>query len=54
MALNISRVDVWAASIDDKPGGLADKLAALSAAGRSWSSSSPGGPQTSPVRESCS
>jgi hypothetical protein len=33
VTLNISRVDVWAASIEDKPGGLADKLAALAAAG---------------------
>ena len=33
MTLNISRVDVWAASIEDKPGGLADKLDALAAAG---------------------
>jgi hypothetical protein len=33
VALTISRVDVWAASIEDQPGGLADKLAALTAAG---------------------
>ena len=33
MKLNISRTDTWAATIDDRPGGLADKLAALAAAG---------------------
>ncbi|NUQ60863.1 MAG: ACT domain-containing protein [Pirellulales bacterium] len=33
MALNVSRVDVWAASIEDKPGGLAGKLSALAKAG---------------------
>jgi len=33
MALEVSRVDVWAASMEDRPGGLAEKLAALSAAG---------------------
>jgi hypothetical protein len=33
MKLKISRTDVWAATIDDRPGGLADKLAALAAAG---------------------
>ena len=33
MALNVSRADVWAASIDDRPGGLAEKLAALAEAG---------------------
>lgn len=33
MAMNVSRVDVWAATIEDKPGGLAEKLAALAAAG---------------------
>ena len=33
MALNITRVDVWAASIEDRPGGLAEKLAALAEAG---------------------
>lgn len=33
MALKVSRVDTWAASIVDKPGGLAAKLAALAAAG---------------------
>ena len=32
MKLKISRTDVWAATIDDRPGGLADKLAALAAA----------------------
>ena len=33
MKLNVSRTDTWAATIDDRPGGLADKLAALAAAG---------------------
>ena len=33
MALEVTQVEVWAASIEDKPGGLADKLDALSAAG---------------------
>jgi hypothetical protein len=33
MKLKISRTEVWAATIDDRPGGLADKLAALAAAG---------------------
>jgi len=33
MKLKVSRTDTWAASIDDRPGGLADKLGALAAAG---------------------
>lgn len=33
MALQVTRVDVWAASIVDRPGSLAGKLAALAAAG---------------------
>ena len=33
MALKIANVDVWAATIKDRPGGLAEKLAALSKAG---------------------
>ena len=33
MKLNVSRTDVWAATIDDRPGGLAEKLEALAAAG---------------------
>jgi len=33
MALQVTRVDVWAASIEDAPGGLAGKLAALAEAG---------------------
>jgi hypothetical protein len=33
MALTVSRVDVWAAGLADKPGALAGKLAALAAAG---------------------
>jgi hypothetical protein len=32
MKLQIRKVDVWKAQLDDRPGGLADKLAALSAA----------------------
>ena len=33
MALNVTRTDVWAASIEDRPGGLAGKLTALAEAG---------------------
>lgn len=33
MKLNISRVDVWAAGIKDRPGGLAEKLEPLAQAG---------------------
>jgi len=33
MKLEVSRVDVWAASIKDRPGGLAQKLDALAKAG---------------------
>jgi hypothetical protein len=33
MKLSISRTDVWAATIDDRPGAVADKLVALAAAG---------------------
>ena len=33
MKVNIARVDVWAATIEDQPGGLAGKLAALAKAG---------------------
>ena len=33
MGLTVERVDVWAASIEDQPGGLAEKLAPLAAAG---------------------
>ncbi|HPM83717.1 MAG TPA: hypothetical protein PLF81_23590 [Candidatus Anammoximicrobium sp.] len=33
MALNVTRVDVWAAGIEDQPGGLAQKLEELAAAG---------------------
>ena len=33
MKLNVSRTDTWATVIDDRPGGLAVKLAALAAAG---------------------
>jgi len=33
MALEVTQVEVWAASIDDQPGGLADKLEALATAG---------------------
>ena len=33
MALKVTRVDVWAASIEDRPGGLAEKLGVLADAG---------------------
>jgi len=33
MGLKVSEVDVWAATIEDRVGGLVDKLASLSAAG---------------------
>ncbi len=33
MKLNVTKVDVWAASIKDRPGSLAGKLAALADAG---------------------
>lgn len=33
MAVEVNRVDVWAAGIKDQPGALAEKLDALSAAG---------------------
>ncbi len=33
MALKVSRVDVWAAGLKDKPGRMADKLASLADAG---------------------
>lgn len=33
MALKVQRVDTWAASLEDKPGSLANKLNALSKAG---------------------
>ena len=33
MGLTVERVDVWAASIEDQPGGLAKKLAPLAEAG---------------------
>jgi hypothetical protein len=33
MKLSVHRTDVWAATIDDKPGGLAEKLGALADAG---------------------
>lgn len=33
MKLDITRVDVWAASIEDKPGGLSQKLDVLAQAG---------------------
>ena len=33
MKLKVSHTDTWAAIIDDRPGGLADKLAALAEAG---------------------
>ena len=33
MALKVTRCDVWAATVADRPGGLAEKLAALARAG---------------------
>jgi len=33
MALKVERIDTWAATIEDQPGGLAGKLEALSEAG---------------------
>lgn len=33
MALKVSKADVWAVTIDDRPGGAAEKLEALSKAG---------------------
>ena len=33
MSLTVERVDVWAATIEDQPGGLAEKLAPLAEAG---------------------
>ena len=33
MKLDVSRTDTWASTIDDRPGGLADKLDSLAAAG---------------------
>jgi hypothetical protein len=33
MKLSVSRTEVWAATIDDRPGGVADKLSALAEAG---------------------
>ena len=35
MALQVTQVDVWAASIEDRPGGAAEKLDALAGAGAS-------------------
>jgi len=55
MELMVEREDVWIASLEDKPGALAAKLAALAdAAGRIWTLSSPGGHRTGPARGSCS
>ena len=33
MALDVTRVDVWAAGMEDRPGGLSEKLCALAEAG---------------------
>jgi hypothetical protein len=33
MALQVSRVDIWAGSVQDRPGALAEKLTALAEAG---------------------
>ena len=54
MALNVTRVDVWAASIEDQPGGLRRSWRRWRRPACSWNSSSPGGRRTSPVRESYS
>jgi hypothetical protein len=35
MELNVASEEVWAANVEDRPGGLAEKLAALAAAGAS-------------------
>jgi hypothetical protein len=36
MAYRISKVDVWAGEIEDRPGGLAEKLAGLAQAGANF------------------
>ena len=33
MALNVTRLDIWAASIEDRPGGVSEKLGPLAEAG---------------------
>ena len=33
MALQVNRVDIWAGAVEDRPGGLAEKLAVLAEAG---------------------
>ena len=33
MTMSVSRVDVWAADVEDRPGGMAEKLEALADAG---------------------
>ena len=33
MALEVGRVDIWAGSVEDPPGGMASKLSALAEAG---------------------
>ncbi len=33
MKIKVTRAEVWAAALEDRPGGLAEKLAALAAAG---------------------
>jgi len=35
MTMNVSKVDIWEAAIEDRPGGLAEKLAPLAEAGAS-------------------
>ena len=35
MSYSITKVDVWAGTIDDRPGGLAEKLEALANSGAS-------------------
>ncbi|HTM07506.1 MAG TPA: amino acid-binding protein [Verrucomicrobiae bacterium] len=36
MAYSVNKVDVWVAEIDDRPGGLADKLEGLTQAGATF------------------
>jgi hypothetical protein len=36
MTLKVSRIDLWTASIDDRPGGAADRLEPLSKAGANF------------------
>jgi len=38
MKLDINRVDIWVAGIEDRPGGLTEKLRGLGRQARIWSS----------------